>query len=41
MSKAKPSNPSADDLRALTEHLYYEVQMTFSLGRGLLVSGAA
>jgi hypothetical protein len=36
MSKAKPWNPSADDLRALTEHLLYEVQMTFSLAAWLV-----
>jgi hypothetical protein len=38
MSKAKPWSPNADDLRALTEHLYYEVQMTFALGAWLVHS---
>jgi hypothetical protein len=38
MSKAKPWNPSADDLRALTEHLHYEVQMTFHLAVWLVHS---
>jgi len=38
MTKAKPWAPNADDLRALTEHLYYEVQMTFGLGAWLVHS---
>lgn len=36
MTKAKPWSPSADDLRALSEHLYYEVQMTFLLADWLV-----
>ena len=35
MSNSKPFTPTADDLRLLSEHLCYELQMTFSLAAGL------
>jgi hypothetical protein len=34
-SRPAPWFPSDDDLRMLTEHLFYEVQMTFFLARVL------
>jgi hypothetical protein len=34
--KREPSTPSAKDLRSLSEHLFYEVQMTFGLATYLV-----
>src|ERR1044071_5847097 len=40
--KRQPSTPSDDDLRLLSEHLHYEVVMTFGLARLLVdTQGAA
>jgi hypothetical protein len=39
MARRAPWFPSDDDLRMLTEHLFYEVQMTFYLARVLAAGG--